>query len=357
MATDRRQFLAGLGAVALAGCAGVETPPDAGTPLFMGAISTPEGYEAAVLDQAGRIRQSVSLPARGHSGAVLPDRWAVLFARRPGWFAVAFDLRGERAPIRFAPPAGRHFYGHGIFDPDTGLLYATENDFDAARGVLGIYDSGRGFRRIGEWQTSGIGPHEIVAGPAPGTAIVANGGIETHPDWPRKKLNLPTMEPSLVTIRLGTGELLDLARPDEAHRMLSIRHLVRVGPDVWYACQDQSGDGIGRPLMGVYRPGEALSVIPGSADPALNGYIGSIATSRNRREVAITSPRGDVAQIWSVADRRARQTWQIRDVCGIAPSDDGFLFSDGQGRCWIDGQMTGQSAGAWDNHLVPLQAV
>ena len=35
---------------------------------------------------------------------------------------------------------GRHFFGHGVFSPDGKLLYATENDFEAARGVIGVYD-------------------------------------------------------------------------------------------------------------------------------------------------------------------------------------------------------------------------
>ena len=59
---------------------------------------------------------------------------AVVFARQPGTFAVVFDPSGREAPVTIPSIEGRHFFGHGVFSPDGKLLYATENDFDAARG-------------------------------------------------------------------------------------------------------------------------------------------------------------------------------------------------------------------------------
>ena len=37
---------------------------------------------------------------------------------------------------------------------------------------------------------------------------VANGGIETHPDYEREKLNLATMKPNIAWIDRRTGEVL-----------------------------------------------------------------------------------------------------------------------------------------------------
>src|SRR3546814_6108125 len=63
---------------------------------------------------------------------------------------------------RFDAAAGRHFYGHGVFSPDGRWLYACENDYDNARGCIGIYDATAGYRREAELEAYAIGPHEMV---------------------------------------------------------------------------------------------------------------------------------------------------------------------------------------------------
>ena len=60
-----------------------------------------------------------------------------------------------------------------------------------------------------------FGPHEIRLLPQGDTLVVANGGIETHPDSGRSKLNLPTMRPNLAYITID-GALKDrVAPPDD----------------------------------------------------------------------------------------------------------------------------------------------
>lgn len=82
----------------------------------------------------------------------------MVFARQPGTFAVVFDHSGRDAPQTIASIAGRHFFGHGVFSPDGALLYATENDFDNAAGVVGVYDARAKFSRVGEFPTYGMTP-------------------------------------------------------------------------------------------------------------------------------------------------------------------------------------------------------
>ncbi|HMQ58557.1 MAG TPA: DUF1513 domain-containing protein, partial [Rhizobiaceae bacterium] len=162
----------------------------------------------SVLDGDGTILRDVALPDRGHDVAAdRTGRWIVAFARRPGRFAVAVDRTGDSAPIAFATPPDRHFFGHGVFSPDGALLYATENDFDAAAGVIGIYDATAGFVRIGEFPTFGMDPHELLLLGDGRTLAIANGGIETHPDYGRAKLNLSTMQPCVVFIDRENGTL------------------------------------------------------------------------------------------------------------------------------------------------------
>ena len=70
------------------------------------------------------------------------------------------------------------------------------------------------------------------------TVAVANGGIATHPDYPREKLNLAQMDPCLTYLRASDGEILQTVRLPRDYEKLSIRHLTEVTPGtVWVAGQ------------------------------------------------------------------------------------------------------------------------
>src|SRR3546814_20493551 len=79
-------------------------------------------------------------------------------------------------------PDGRHFYGHAVFDRAERLLYTTENDYEAGRGVIGVWDADAGYARAGELDAHGIGPHDLALGPDGRSLVIANGGLLTHPD-------------------------------------------------------------------------------------------------------------------------------------------------------------------------------
>ena len=92
-------------------------------------------------------------------------------------------------------PDYRHFYGHGVYCDKTKFLYVTENNYnfdDERSGIISIYDPFKNYKRIGELKSNGIGPHEIKINKK-GHLLIANGGVLTHPDYPRIKLNLYDM--------------------------------------------------------------------------------------------------------------------------------------------------------------------
>ena len=188
MQIDRRSFLIG-SALALGSAShafgGVLSPDDAvdaGRGDFIAACRRADGtYSVVVLRLDGSIVRELPLRDRGHDIALDPTSGqAVVFARRPGSFALAFDVRGRREPVLFTTPPNRHFYGHGVFSPDGRLLYATEHDNETRDGLLGVYGATQGYKRIGELKTFGIGPHEVILLADGKTLAVANGGIETH---------------------------------------------------------------------------------------------------------------------------------------------------------------------------------
>src|SRR5262245_44677958 len=130
MEIERRAFLrcAAAAALTLVG----PTVPRAfaadGQPRYLSACQLPDGrYAVAEFDPSGLVLRTIPLPDRGHGFAVSADRTrAVAFARHPFTFAVAFTVGGGPEPVVFAAPAGRHFYGHGVFASEGRLLLATE---------------------------------------------------------------------------------------------------------------------------------------------------------------------------------------------------------------------------------------
>ncbi|MCB1492522.1 MAG: DUF1513 domain-containing protein [Rhodobiaceae bacterium] len=353
MAIDRRALLLGLGASgALSLTAFADTRGEA---AFVACTREADGnYAAVVLDADANVLFSEGLDARGHDAAIAPDgRTAVVFARRPGRFAIVLDLVARRRSAAITPPPDRVFAGHGVFSPDGRLLYATENDFEAARGVLGLYET-QTFRRVGEIPTHGVGPHEAILLSDNHTLAIANGGIETHPDYPREKLNLATMEPNLALVDSATGDLIGKAGlPRDLHQ-LSIRHMSETADgSLWFGGQYQGPITDSIPLVGSFDRDGAISLVdaPDGVYRDLNQYIGSVSTSRDGRRVVTASPRGGSYVVWDTASRTVIEQRSVTDVCGTAPDSAGFLISDGTGRLWRDDRLLSASDRAFDHHI------
>ncbi|WP_033534594.1 DUF1513 domain-containing protein [Bordetella trematum] len=358
MGIDRRTFL-GLGAAALVApsqvlAAGSEA-------LYVTARLRGARHEVVLLDAEGRERLVETMPDRGHSFA-LDGRRLTVFGRQPGFFALSLDLRGRRAPQAIAAAEGRHFFGHGVYLPGGQLMVATENDYEAGRGVLGIYDVSGAPRRIGEFDTGGIGPHEVILMPDGKTLCVANGGILTHPDYGKLELNLDSMQPSLVYLDAATGDLLERVELARAWHRLSIRHLALAADGaVWFGCQHMGPAGERPALVGRHRRGQAPQLFEGSAE-ALRGmrnYVGSVAADARGEVIATSSPVGGQVLYWDAASGRLLGTTFLADGCGVAPAAPaGFLVSSGLGAMVRTGPQQPMhslheagSGQAWDNHF------
>ncbi|MAO55278.1 MAG: Tat pathway signal protein [Rhodospirillaceae bacterium] len=331
----------------------------------------PYSFAACAADADGRILREVPLPARGHGFARHPSgRVGVAMARRPGTFAVAFELEGDVPPVTFHTPKDRHFQGHGVFEPEGRYLFATENDFEGERGCLGIYDSADGYKRVGEVPSHGVGCHELVLMPDGKTLAVANGGILTHPASGRAKLNIPTMAPSLAYVDLASGELMDKAEYTAGRKSkLSIRHLAAT-PDgrIVFACQDQGDTADGLDLVAMHRPGSGGLEewpAPEGLTQGLAGYCGSVAVNTAGTLAAVSAPRGNRVLFWDTTTGKFAATLRLTDGCGIAPGPDAdsFVLTSGLGAFMVGGpegaemhRPSRHAAAPWDNHLVRLGA-
>lgn len=124
---------------------------------------------------------TVALPARAHGITVREaHNEIVVFARRPNDFMLVIDsLTGV---IKQTIKNDKPLFGHGVFTPDGKTLFTTENDFENKQGVIGVRNASDNYKKIAEFPSGGIGPHELHLLADGKTLVVANGGILTHPD-------------------------------------------------------------------------------------------------------------------------------------------------------------------------------
>ncbi len=367
MAIDRRALLVGTACGLIAG-GGLTAHAQAQLAPALYAAARRGGddrYWAALFTEDGRDVNAVALPGRGHDITVSAiDRTCVVFARRPGNFAVAFSPDRQREPIVFTTPPDRHFYGHGVFSRDGRLLYATENDFHGVRGIIGIYDVSAGYRRIGEFSSGGVGPHDLaLLGDQP-VLVIANGGLIEHPDLGngRRILNPDAIETTLAYVDLRTGHLLERHELGAAGA-LSLRHLdVAHDGTVIIGAQVAHGPVGAQSLVYRHRRQSPLQaiVLPAVTERALSGYVSSIACDRDGVLVAITSSKGASAVVLDIASGNVLRTHTLDDVSGIAPARESaeFLATAGTGKlARLDGKNDAQTSGVstpwiWDNHAV-----
>lgn len=361
-ALSRRDFLAAAAAGLFAPFAGTRLHAGAQAEEIMFAAAYQErsgGYAVAILSEAGEIVRRVPIPGRGHDITFDPAGGrSVAFARRPGAFAVVFDHHGRMPPLTIPAARGRHFFGHGVFSPDGALLYATEHDYDNAAGMIGVYDAKAGFRRVDEFPTGGMDPHDLLLLPDERTIALANGGIETHPDFGRAKLNLSTMQPSLVFIDCVSGRLLEKHTLPAALHQLSIRHMdIDAGGTVWFGCQHEGPQSERPALVGTARRGEDLRLVdmPDDVLAGMRNYVGSVAANRAAGTVAVTSPQGDRLVVLDTRSHRVIESRGLREVCGVAANKQGFVATTGFGVIeTAQGNSRSVDNVVWDNHVLRI---
>ncbi|WP_068109667.1 DUF1513 domain-containing protein [Tropicimonas marinistellae] len=351
---DRRHFLAAGSAAMLAAPAWA----DAGAPAFVTAAGKPDGSTWTVgLDAAGAVCFAFPVPGRGHAAALHPKRAeAVAIARRPGTFAVVLDCSNGRSLARLAAPEGRHFYGHGAYTADGAHLLTTENAYDVPEGRIGVWDVAAGYVRVDDLPSGGIGPHEMIRLKSGGFAV-ANGGIQTHPDYARQKLNIPTMRPNLTYLS-DTAAILETVAPPEEMRLNSIRHIAEDGGLVAIALQWQGNPMTRVPLLATHRRGDALRFLDHPDTVRLKQYAGSIAVSATRQEIVLTGPKGSYAVFFDAQSGRPLPGRALPVAAGAAPAAEGLAITI-EGGLALGGngdfrRVPVAGGWSWDNHLVAI---
>lgn len=334
----RRQFLLTFG-IALAGSA-VGLYVGARTHLrgvLLSAYEDERGQQfIGGLNLATHCPFGTAIPMRAHGCDVDPrsPHRVLFFARRPG--TQAFELHIDSGAVRnvFSTPDGRHLAGHGVFSRDGQWLYTPEHDYEHARGVISVRDT-RDFRIVAELDSGGLDPHELAW--LGDELLVANGGIMTHPSSYRRKLNIPTMDPSLCRLDAKSGHCIEQLRlPDH---LLSVRHLSVVNAEHAITGLQYEGDAQHAPgLVAEYRRGRGFNLL---STPALelkrsNGYVASVLADANRNRVFAACPRGAGVAAWRldngefvgvIAASEAYGLSQTRDAVPCLSQRDGTALT------------------------------
>lgn len=323
-------------------------------------------FGIAFLDQDGSLVHSRELPERGHDIVQnLAANEISVISRRPGTKISVLDIYSGELKQVVNASAGRHYYGHGCYNASGELLFVTENDYETGHGKIGLYDATDKYSKIGEIPSFGIGPHEILLMPDGKTLAVANGGVQTHPDAPRIKMNVATMKSSIAFINADTGKLVGKHEcKSPLNQQASIRHIaVNASGLLALAIQWEGDVSASPPLVATCTLNQGISYVsaPSEVLKSMRLYAGSVSFDGNGDRFCVTSPRGSVATVWSNSGEYI-SSHILQDVCGVTSlhTPTGFLLSDGTGALSGISKERLQPKNSlsdieWDNHLLKMK--
>jgi hypothetical protein len=326
-----------------------------------------DDYYVSAFNAAGKILFEQPLPGRGHDLGLRPNHVDVAAVeRRPGLYALILDRHTGDVRAKLHCPEDRRFYGHSIYSNDGRFLYVSENDFEHQRGVISVWDANDGYRRVAEFDSYGMGPHELHLMPGGDQIAVANGGLHTHPDQDgRTPLNLATMEPNLSVIDRKTGALMHQASLKQDWHQLSIRH-IDVAKDGAVAVGFQYHGGLTDevPLVGTYRPGKEIRAMeaPDTVQVRMRQYCGSVRFDASGQVFGISCPRGGIVTFWDAKASDFLTHIAAPDGCGLSATDRAgeFVNTSGLGNGWrmdairrkrVELPDDSHKSLRWDNHL------
>ncbi len=344
--------------------------------IFLSAASDPEDrhwLKSFQLEDGAVIPGfDYQLPGRAHHIAVHEESnlFAVV-ARRPGTFLIFGNIQSGEILQEIKVPEDRHLLGHGVFSENGKFFYAAESDYQDLQGDSGRIVSWKlekqqnsvSISRVNDFPSYGVGPHEIHFMPDQKTLVIANGGIRTHPDSGREKLNLDSMKPSLVYLDVNTGDLLEQRSLADQYHQSGIRHIdVNANGTVALAMQYEGESFNEIPLVATHHLGGEIRYleIPGETQRQMNQYVGAVRFDNSGRFFAASCPRGNMITFWDSEENKFIDSVPSRDGCGVAATEDGFIFTAGTGRIsYYDFPrkkitsllLESEEVLFWDNHL------
>lgn len=344
------------------------------------------GFGVVGIDADRQLVWQTTMPERVHDIVVQPlikdnqhnhpnnnsanNRQVVVMGRRPSASFWVLDTATGQVQFAIKAADNRHFYGHACYSLDGSLLYITENDTVTLVGKIGIYDAHNRYQKVAEFDSHGIGPHELMMHPDGATLVVANGGIKTE-QASREELNLDSMRPSLVYLNRHNGALLEQIVPE--HNQMSVRHLaMHDNGTVMIGIQFQGDKHLNVPLVLTHQRGDAAFTalkMPNNHWQRFHQYIASVAVDSLSNLLCVTTPIGGCVAVYDLDNYELIDSRRLPDCAGASVLSNvgksGFIVSDGQGqltRLLLDNQAQNRRIlkdSQWhnlsfDNHLQAL---
>jgi len=374
---NRRKFLLGLGGISAMGTAGLIGSVNS-LPLvdvfrqkkqwLVSACNDKQGnFFAAAFDLQGQLINKVPLPARGHEVIALSSKpgHALIFARRPGNYVLEVDFNTGAVVSQVSVSPEQRFYGHGALTDNDNILLTTENDYQRGKGVIVIRDRHTG-QILEQYDSGGIGPHQLAMMPATNIndrqIVIANGGIQTHPQQARKKLNLTTMQPNLAYMDINSGKVVDSFALE--NKQLSIRHLAVSKKGKVIAGMQYQGVSTDEVPLAISHHGES-QLQPLQADSNIwrnmKQYTASICINDAENCVAISCPKASLLTFWQLDNGKFISSHKLKDGAGLTLVDNAFIASTGRGRIIAQSnplnnyiKMADFASLRWDNHMTVI---
>jgi hypothetical protein len=336
------------------------------TSLYASAFTDLSGnHFVGWFDQTVTLKGHVSLPNRAHDLFYNQHNETLLvFSRRPGNVMFIIDIKSQKIINTVLAEKNHHFYGHGVISLDGRYLFTSENRFDPQftpyEGEIVVRNT-HDFKVETIFKSGGIGPHQIALLNNGNSIAVANGGIHTHPDRPRSKLNLDTMSSNLSYINAKSGKVIGTFTPP--NKQLSIRHLcVFKDRKVFAGCQYQGPKHEPHPLIFAHDLAsgqQQLASLQTDLKDWLNfkQYTASLAMSGKEDVLAVTSPRGGIISFWDARSEKLICIEKHRDCAGIAEKGQHFIASTGRGELLStknEISLLDRYPFQWDNHMIRI---
>jgi hypothetical protein len=379
---SRRTFLLGLGGIGAVGILGaVGAVSTTAVSLLSGekllsvqkqwlvsGCSDKKGrFFAAAFDLQGQLINKVALPARAHQVIPMKSKpgHALVFARRPGNYVLEIDFTRGEVVNHISVGDGQRFYGHGALIKNDSILLTTENDYKNGKGLIVLRDR-KTQQVIEQYDSGGIGPHQLAVMPNlnENLIVIANGGIQTHPEQSRKKLNIDSMQPNLTYMALETGQIE--GKFELENKQLSIRHLdVSAQGKVVAGLQYQGASTDEVPLAISHQGEDQLSLLKANNNTwrKMKQYTASVCINSKSNTVAITCPKADLLTFWQLDSNEFIASHKLKDGAGATLIDDSFIASTGRGRIISQNNpLKPYQINAdfddlrWDNHMTAISA-
>jgi hypothetical protein len=362
---QRRQFLQSVG---LLGAAGLLCSPNwvlasNHNAVFVSAASDLANQHYVVaLTGDGKLLSKTAITNRAHDIVWLGENRIAALSRRPFNRLFEIDITAGKLIRTVESAPNHHFYGHGFLDTSRGILVTSENHIETGKGQIVLRDA-TSMQQLAQYESGGIGPHQIAKMPNMDVLVVANGGILTHPARGRAKLNLDTMQPNLSYLALENGRLLDQVTPPDHQN--SLRHLaVSQAGQVIVAGQYQGNKRNVQALVFSHRLGAPLSELAGDLPTwqQFEQYCASVAICEHSKTVSVSSPRGGLIGHWQLEDLSLLKTTAFTDCAGLSATPHGYFASNGKGELKFYSQSLHEQGKQnitglrFDNHILTLNS-